>query len=78
MIPTGGKPIGGWEIRVKVQITAVDIPADRKPVVTFRVTDRRDKPYVVRAEWCIDEDWREIESAVHRGMRDPKECGKKW
>ena len=39
---------------------------------------RRDKPYVMLAEYTIDEDGREIESAIHRSLRDPKECGKKW
>ena len=39
---------------------------------------RRDKPYVMLDEYTIDEDGREIESAIHRSLRDPKECGKKW
>ncbi len=29
---------------LKVQVTAVDIPADRKPVVTFKITDDRGQP----------------------------------
>ena len=74
--------LSGGGVNAGHEVTYYNPPIPGKKLKVFgQVVDkyiRRDKPYVVRAEYCVDEDGHEIESAVHRGMRDPKECGKKW